>query len=76
MPARRRLPPFAPPPELLTLLRGVGLLCAPSRRTAFAAHYRMDSSTPESRARHLARVARAVDRLAGRARPRPREATA
>lgn len=24
MPARRRLPPFAPPPELLTLLRGVG----------------------------------------------------
>ncbi|MCL4188583.1 MAG: NAD(P)H-dependent oxidoreductase [Rhodobacteraceae bacterium] len=47
------------------LLRGVGWLCAPRRRTAFVAHYRMDTSTPASRARHLARVGRAVDRLIG-----------
>jgi putative NADPH-quinone reductase len=45
------------------LLRGIRLLCAPRTRTAFAAHYLMDSSTPESRARHLARVAVRVDRL-------------
>jgi putative NADPH-quinone reductase len=51
-------------PGRRTLLRGVGLLCAKPLRTAFAAHYSMDSSTPESRARHLARVGRAVDRLA------------
>jgi putative NADPH-quinone reductase len=52
-------------PGKRTLLRGVGLLCAPGRRIAFAAHYLMDSSTPDSRARHLARVARATDRLIG-----------
>ncbi len=52
-------------PGRRTLLRGVGILCAPARRTAFAAHYLMDSSTPESRARHLERVARKMDRLIG-----------
>ena len=45
------------------LMRGIGLLCAPRARKAFAAHYLMDSSTPESRARHLARVADRMDRL-------------
>jgi putative NADPH-quinone reductase len=55
-------------PGRRTLLRGVGFLCAPRRRTVFAAHYLMDSSTPESRAAHLARVAARVDRLAGSAR--------
>jgi hypothetical protein len=44
----------------------VGLLLAPRKRTAFAAHYLMDSSTPESRAKHLAKVARQMDRLIGR----------
>jgi putative NADPH-quinone reductase len=61
-------------PGRRTLLRGVGLLCAPRRRTAFAAHYLMDSSTPESRARHLVRVAAQMDRLtrgAGRGRTAP-----
>lgn len=53
-------------PGRRTLLRGVGLLCAPRKRTAFAAHYLMDSSTPESRAKHLAKVARQMDRLIGR----------
>jgi NAD(P)H dehydrogenase (quinone) len=50
-------------PGKRSLLRGVGLLCKPGKRTAFAAHYLMDQSTPESRARHLARVARKTDRL-------------
>lgn len=52
-------------PGKRTLLRGVGFLCAPRCRKAFAAHYLMDSSTPESRARHLAAVAARMDRLIG-----------
>lgn len=52
-------------PGKRTILRGVRLLCARGVRTAFAAHYLMDSSTPESRAAHLARVERALDRLIG-----------
>jgi putative NADPH-quinone reductase len=48
------------------LMRGVGWLCARRLRHVFAAHYQMDASTPESRARHLARVARKMDRLIGR----------
>lgn len=50
-------------PGRRTLLRGVRALCARRCRTGFAAHYLMDSSTPESRARHLARVERVLDRL-------------
>lgn len=45
------------------LLRGIGLLCARRARKVFAALYLMDSSTPESRARHLATVAVRIDRL-------------
>ncbi len=56
---------FVGAPGRRTLLRGVRLICAPRCRTAFAAHYLMDSSTPDSRARHLARVAAKVDRFAG-----------
>ena len=52
-------------PGKRTLLRGVRLLCARRCRTAFAAHYLMDSSTPESRAAHLKRVTRAMGRLIG-----------
>jgi putative NADPH-quinone reductase len=52
-------------PGKRTLMRGVGFLCAPRCRKAFAAHYLMDSSTPESRARHLATVAARMDRLIG-----------
>ena len=47
------------------LMRGVGLMCHPRKRTAFAAHYLMDSSTPASRARHLERVAAKLARLTG-----------
>ena len=52
-------------PGKRTLTRGVGFLCKPGKRSTFVAHYLMDSSTPESRARHLARVAARMDRLIG-----------
>jgi NAD(P)H dehydrogenase (quinone) len=54
---------FVGAPGKRMLTRGIGLLCAPRHRRAFAAHYLMDSSTPESRARHLERVAAKADRL-------------
>ena len=56
---------FLGAPGRRTLMTGVGLLCAPRRRRVFAAHYLMDSSTPATRARHLARVAAQTDRLIG-----------
>ncbi len=52
-------------PGRRTLMRGVGFLCAPGKRTAFAAHYLMDSSTPASRQRHLDKVAAKLDRFIG-----------
>ena len=54
---------FVGAPGKRMLTRGIGLLCAHRHRKAFAAHYLMDSSTPESRARHLARVAAKTDHL-------------
>ena len=54
-------------PGKRTLLRGVRILCAKGCKTAFAAHYLMDSSTDASRNKHLGRVARAMDKLLGRA---------
>jgi putative NADPH-quinone reductase len=68
--ASRWLTAWVGAPGRRTLLRGVGLLCGRRLKTAFAAHYGMDSSTPQSRARHLARVARVTDGLAGGARTR------
>ena len=56
-------------PGKRTLMRGVGFLCHPRKRTAFAAHYLMDSSTPASRQAHLRKVAARMDRLIGRAVP-------
>ena len=67
--ASRALTAWVGSPGRRTLLRGVRLLCHPRARTAFAAHYLMDSSTPESRAAHLARVARRTDALIGAAKP-------
>ena len=55
-------------PGRRTILRGVRLLCARRCRTAFAAHYLMDSSTSVSRARHLEVVAARTDRLIGASR--------
>jgi putative NADPH-quinone reductase len=54
---------FIGSPGKRTLLRGIRLLCAKRCRTAFSAHYNMDSSTEASRAAHLRRVAQTVDRL-------------
>jgi putative NADPH-quinone reductase len=53
-------------PGKRTMLRGVGFLCAPGKRSVFAAHFLMDSSTEASRTAHLATVARRMDRLIGR----------
>ena len=54
---------FIGSPGRRTLLRGVRLLCAKSCRTAFAAHYAMDSATPATRSAHLDRVGQTLDRL-------------
>jgi NAD(P)H dehydrogenase (quinone) len=63
---------FVGAPGKRTLLRGIGLLCAKPLKKTFAAHYLMDSSTDESRKRHLDRVARKMERFVGK--PKPREA--
>ena len=65
--ASRWLTFFVGAPGKRTILRGVRLLCAKRCRTAFAAHYLMDSSTLDSRKTHLANVARAMGRLIGAA---------
>lgn len=54
---------FIGAPGKRTILRGIGVLCAKPLKKAFAAHYLMDSSTPESRKRHLDRVAAKMDRF-------------
>ena len=56
---------FIGAPGKRTLLRGVRLLCAKRCKTAFAAHYNMDSSTAESREAHLKKVAKTLNRLVG-----------
>ncbi len=45
-------------PGRKTILRGIRALCGWRCRTLFLAHYRMDASTPQSRAAFLARVRR------------------
>ncbi len=57
------------------ILRGIRLLCAKGCKTAYAAHYLMDSSTDASRAAHLRRVATKLDRFLGPA-PAGKAATA
>jgi NAD(P)H dehydrogenase (quinone) len=69
--ASRLLTWFVGAPGKRTLMRGVGLLLKPRKRTVFAAHYLMDSSTPESRQRHLRRVSAQMDKLIGRPVPAP-----
>ena len=61
--ASRWLTFFVGAPGKRTLFRGVGLLCARPLKKAFAVHYLMDSSTPESRKAHLDRVAKTMDRF-------------
>ncbi|WP_029059501.1 NAD(P)H-dependent oxidoreductase [Stappia stellulata] len=43
-------------PGRKTVLRGIRALCAPRCKTKYLAHYDMDSSTPETRARFMSRV--------------------
>jgi NAD(P)H dehydrogenase (quinone) len=64
--ASRWLTALVGAPGKRTLMRGVGFICAPRRKTAFAAHYLMDSSTHDSRQAHLRKVAERMDRLIGR----------
>jgi putative NADPH-quinone reductase len=45
------------------LLRGMRAQCHARCKTLWMAHYRIDSSTPESRARHLARVRARMARI-------------
>jgi putative NADPH-quinone reductase len=52
-------------PGRRTILRGLRLICAKGCKTAYAAHYSMDSSTPESRRKHLETVAAKMDRFIG-----------
>jgi len=56
-------------PGKRTLMRGLRFNLSPRARTAFAVHYLMDSSTPESRARHLDKVRRKIDRLIAKRAP-------
>ena len=50
-------------PGKRVILRGIRILCAKRCRTAFVAHYLMDSSTPETRARHLDKVRKVSRKL-------------
>lgn len=43
-------------PGRRTILRGLRALCAPRCRTLYLAHYKMDSSTSESRSRYLTKI--------------------
>lgn len=54
---------FIGAPGKRTILRGIGVLCGKPLKKAFAAHYLMDSSTAESRKRHLDRVGAKKDRF-------------
>ena len=58
-------------PGRRTITRGIRALCARRCRTFFMAHYLMDSSTDDSRQRHLAVVAARMDKLIGRRVPVP-----
>lgn len=61
--ASRWLTLFVGAPGKRTILRGLRLVCARGCRTYFAAHYLMDSSTPDTRAAHLARIDRRMAKL-------------
>ncbi|TNE65043.1 MAG: flavodoxin family protein [Rhodobacteraceae bacterium] len=69
--ASRWLTFFVGAPGKRTLMRGLRVILAKRSKTAFAAHFLMDSSTPESRAKHLSRVQNRLDKLI--AAPTPKE---
>jgi putative NADPH-quinone reductase len=61
--ASRLLTALVGAPGRRTILRGMRAYTGRGTRSAYAAHYLMDSATPVSRAAHLDRVGRATDRL-------------
>ncbi len=61
--ASRWLTFFVGAPGKRTLLRGVRLILNRRVKSTFAAHFLMDSSTPDSRERHLRDVRRRLDML-------------
>jgi Putative NADPH-quinone reductase (modulator of drug activity B) len=50
-------------PGRKTILRGMRALCAKTCRTLYVAHYRMDSSTPESRAAYLEKIEKKLSKV-------------
>ena len=50
-------------PGRRTLTRGVGFLCAPRKKSVFAAHYLMDAATRPALERHLQKVGKKMDKL-------------
>ncbi|AJE47770.1 NAD(P)H-dependent oxidoreductase [Celeribacter indicus] len=54
---------FIGAPGRRTLMRGLRLILARKCKTSFAAHYLMDSSTPDSRRKHLGTVRRRLRKL-------------
>ena len=50
-------------PGRKTILRGLRILCAPHCRTLYLAHYKMDTSTPQSRSRYLANVRKKLEKF-------------
>ena len=63
--ASRVLTALVGAPGKRTILRGVRAYTGRGTKTAYAAHHLMDNSTPQTRAAHLGRVDRAMDRLIG-----------
>ncbi|MEM8693521.1 MAG: NAD(P)H-dependent oxidoreductase [Pseudomonadota bacterium] len=63
-------------PGKRTIMRGVRSICSTRCRTAFAAHYLMDSSTEASRRVHLQKVAAKMDRFVDQGRENLRTAQA
>ncbi len=61
--ASRLLTWYVGSPGKRTLTRGLRQLCSRRVRIAFAAHYCMDTSTRESREKHLTRVETTMDRF-------------
>ncbi|WP_417253795.1 NAD(P)H-dependent oxidoreductase [Celeribacter sp.] len=69
--ASRWLTFFVGAPGKRTLLRGLRVILAKRCKTAFAAHFLMDSSTAQSRSKHLERVQKRLDKLISA--PTPKE---
>ncbi|MEM6711142.1 MAG: NAD(P)H-dependent oxidoreductase [Pseudomonadota bacterium] len=57
---------FVGSPGKRMLMRGLRSCLNRRARMIFAAHYQMDSSTPETRAKHLTRVSQKMRRLTGK----------